>query len=237
MNNNYRNNDVIKNYHYRNLTTIIMDYPMSWMFRLPESGVFALINRVNRKVYVWYSCNPLESLMRIIDNINKRASKDYIELADDKLKLKFAILESNPADSEMVLLAKCNYWKAHYRNKNYSLYNRSNSIHYEAKIEFDIAYNTLVFAKKGSNKTLIAVFKTKREAVKWLKRRFKYGVILPIPHNNDLTVNYLSRINKRDTEQARTLSKPSRKELVIDKEYEDELEKLLQCVEYEDEEG
>ena len=174
---------------YRKLTTVDMKFEFKTLLELPNQAVLGLFNEVDRKVYIWFSINPIESIMRLVNSINKMSSIEFRSLYEDRNKLELRVIETG--SDVRLLKAKSHYWKTHYINNKYSLYNRLNKdIKYEIKYNFDFNLNTLVFAKSNYDAVMIAVFPTKAEAEIWVETAFEYNVILPIIRDDELTRKY-----------------------------------------------
>jgi len=147
---------------------------ISLLLDLPISGLYALQNDIDSKVYVLYSSNIYVALGKLLTGIKDRSN---VALRDDVSKLRLVVLETCPSDFKL-LRSRYNHWVDVYSKKGYSSYRNYAGSKYKVSIRLvqtptgDYEHRVYLVSKR-SRKILLAVFLTATEADSWVAATYK----------------------------------------------------------------
>lgn len=160
---------------------------------LSNSGLFALINDFDRKVYVGYSRNILDALKRIVSDLNDNL-KTHKNIKEDFTKLRLVVLEKM-TDVRLMKILYNNYIE-HYRNIGYTSYRNVIPIKLRVRIEITLDYKILVhLVCNNKTKIVVGVFDKMKEADSFVADFYTDRKIKLVYANNALTRNYYSGIS------------------------------------------
>ena len=142
------------------------------LVNLPISGLFAILNDIDKKVYVLYTCNIYVSIGKLLTAIKDGSSS----LSNDVGKLELVVVETLEGDVK-TLRAKYDYWLSHYKALGYSNYrNYENIAKYKLRIQYtkldDQIVHAVYLVSRKSKKYLLAAFHTAQEADTWVSESF-----------------------------------------------------------------
>lgn len=169
-----------------------MEVDLKLLLKLPQRAVIALINDQDRCVYVTHSSCVVESLGKLIRQLQDK-THNCLNLIIDRDKLRFEVLEvvQNPD----ALGVRTRYWVDQYVAKGYGLYSKPNAVKYRLRVEYDDYARVIVKAVNTRNKGyVIGVFRNLGLANQWIENTFKdKEYIIPQYANNELTKSYLEQ--------------------------------------------
>lgn len=142
------------------------------LVNLPISGLFAILNDIDKKVYVLYTCNIYVAMGKLLTSIKDGSSP----LSQDVKKLELVVIETMEGDIK-VLRAKYDYWLSHYKTMGYSNYRNYQDIaKYKLRIQYtkinDEIIHVVYLVSRKSKKHLLAAFRTAQEADSWVLESF-----------------------------------------------------------------
>lgn len=159
---------------------------------LSVSGVWALVNLVDNKIYINYSNNILASLSRNISEIldNSHSCRPIIS---DYAKLELVILETHVPHNQ--LKVKSGYYMDSYKNNGWSLYNTNPPVKYTVKtlIAKDCKAH-VVLVNKRNDKLVVGVFDSIYEADEFSSSVYPNNTVTTILYSqNSLTKEFLRK--------------------------------------------
>lgn len=162
------------------------------LLQLPKTAVIALINDQDKCVYVTHSSCVVESLGKLIRQLQDK-THNCIRLVSDREKLRFEILEV--VQNIDALGVRTRYWIDQYVAKGYTPYNKPNVVKYRLRVEYDDYARVIVKAVNTGNKGyVIGVFRNLGLANQWIENTFKdKEYIIPQYAKNELTKAYLEK--------------------------------------------
>lgn len=155
-----------------------------------SKGVYALINASKKRVYIGFGVNMLNSLTRLIGDLN--TNKDYAEMASDVEDLSAVILETNEGYSPGALRVRVGHWVAKYKAEGWGLYREYAGMTYVPRLTTDVSGRTMaVLTRPGCKPIVVGVFVRRYDAELFLKLNYEGKEILePIYAKNEHTKNW-----------------------------------------------
>ncbi len=137
-----------------------------------QSGVYALINHQEKRLYLGCSKDMLKALIRILDDL--KTNKQYSELLKDYDKLEFCTIETSPSTSSMAYLRlRLGYFRILWENNGYSFYNSDKGLRLRVNSYLGSDSKVYVEVVSQSNKRIIVgVFNRVRDADSFIKRHY-----------------------------------------------------------------
>jgi hypothetical protein len=166
------------------------------LLSLPQSGVYALIDDVNKRIYVDASYDVTGSLVRLAKAIRDRESWCR-NLSNDIGKLRFVVLEKDIPRNKLKL--RLNYWYDRYQAEGYDAYHRKGKrVSYRVIVDawmsphHQLLVNVLLVNKRG-DKTVVGVFHTLEEADAFRMRNYADGVYDVVYDDGTLSKRYIKK--------------------------------------------
>lgn len=166
--------------------------------KLTVSGVFALINNEDKRVYIGTSRCISASLSSIFRKIRGNEFR-YEDMVDDVDKLEAIVLEEDVTDVRLSKV-KAQYWCTHYVDLGYSLYRTVPLIRYRVVSEVEdvsngsksILYRVMVrLVNTRYESEVVGVFEDVYSAKSFMDQYYPNGVVKGIfVSDNDLTTKY-----------------------------------------------
>lgn len=164
------------------------------MYNLSRSGIYALIDKRSRYVYICYSHDVIQSLSRNISQIASRTHR-YKQLVRSRKRLDFVYLENiHYEDSRIDIASKVHYWIEYYKNLEYTVLNKVKIKQY--KVRTDITTDKIIHVKlisRSYKELVVGVFDNMIEANEFAKLYKQMNFITPIYSTNALTRAYVVR--------------------------------------------
>lgn len=158
---------------------------------LPKSGVFALINKQDNKVYLAFSSYILGAVSKILYGIYNK-DKKYRKLRDDLDKLEFVVLfETVNPD---IMIQQYNYYCDYYKIINYSFYRDYKARRYKVRTELNDSKVFVYLVTNSNKKKLVGVFTKIHEANEFIKVNYSVDYIKPVIADNELTKRYIEML-------------------------------------------
>lgn len=157
---------------YARLNTVLTTYCrnmnnlFSALLDAPRSSVYALVNEVDKTVYVSYSTSVITSLARLIERHRNDIGFRY-KLGEDLSKFSFVVLEEN--DCRNTLMVRVGLYMRRYKNTGYTLLDERVPVEYRLKVmKMDDGKSSskglgLYLVSKRNSKILLGTFRTRKE--------------------------------------------------------------------------
>lgn len=144
---------------------------------LPDSAIAGFFNETDRKVYLLYSEALLDALVRNVRQI-KNGSHTCKELADDKNKLEFKVIETTNDDLRLKYLN----WTEELKRQGYSMYRNYTPINLYAKTAYSKNLKSIEVRiyNKRYEWFVVGVFNTAKEADEWMAQTYPEGRVREI---------------------------------------------------------
>lgn len=154
---------------------------------LPKQGIFYLCNKETKSVYIGYSSNIPNAIIKLLNNSNKFDGYyfDTLEIVTDKKNLRI----------------RCQYFKDLYSNMGYTLINNNRVSNRKLVIKVLEDFRSLGVGKflfyvkivsKGYGAITVGVFQHGSESELFVAQKYNNGVVDIIYANNDLTKEFLN---------------------------------------------
>lgn len=180
------------------------------MYKIPSKGIYCLINKTNKRIYIKHSFDICMSISRVLGDIRGKKSI-YKQLIKDASKLQFLYLEDiNIDDSITDIQVKMDHHVKDYLSQGYSLYNSKYKL-VKFKVSIEVSEDLkLVYVKLCSrNKNTyitVGVFDKMYDAEEFAACFDAMDVIRPVYASNELTRKYfLSKSNHTVNEEIEEL--------------------------------
>lgn len=180
------------------LNTLQDPINLETLLNLNCNGLYALVNDIDRKADIRYSCNLLRAIAALVESI-KGNSVVPLELAKDASKLKLVILEKNVAN---LGLSHAKYMDQ-YRKQGYSLYRTKPGAKFKVQVDIDyvkeIHYTQYYFVVRliyGAKTKIVGVFDNIEELQDFMRQHYSAGAIDEVFANNNLTAMFLEKHKK-----------------------------------------
>lgn len=158
------------------------------LLQLSVSGVYALINDSNRRVYVSYGTSIIDSLQRLIRDLKKPDTKLKL-LKEDLEKLRFVILETCDEDKMKPLYT---YYTEQFIEKGFETYRNYKSTKYKVRITLGPDLKVHVQLVNKSRKIItVGVFHHVHNAETFVRINYSKPYIYPIYAKNELTQQFI----------------------------------------------
>lgn len=169
-----------------------MTLDVKQLLNLPQRAVIALINDQDRIVYITHSSCVVESLGKLIRQLQDK-THNCLNLIIDREKLRFEVLEV--VQNIDALGVRTRYWIDQHVVKGYALYSKPNAVKYRLRVEYDDYARVIVKAVNTRNKGyVIGVFRNLGLANQWIENTYKdKEYIIPQYAKNELTKSYLEK--------------------------------------------
>lgn len=164
---------------------------------IPQSGVYALINETDRKIYITYSNYIFGSLSRIIRELKNDmfVPKELVDNVDD---LEFRVLEQCWDLPNQKLRAT--FYMREFKKAGYTLFKEVKFVEYTVRktvgADWRKIYKNLVYVQLVANcnaKLTVAVFPKMEQAEEFIKKYYENGVNRIVYGENQLSRDYLNR--------------------------------------------
>lgn len=171
-----------------------------WKFfwNIPKSGLFALVNKSNKRVYISHSRDIPSSLARLVRDIGSRHSI-YKQLIKDVKKLEFTLLENiNIYDSLLDIHCKMDYYITEYKQLGYEIYNSRYKLQ-KFKVRIDVELDRLVYVKlisKSYKQIVVGVFDNMDDAIEFSYIFDVMDIVIPVYSINNYTRSYILSLKK-----------------------------------------
>lgn len=160
------------------------------LYKLPRSGIYCLLHKRKKKIYITHSKNICTSLSKNIKDIQDNVHI-YKQLRKDVKSLEFVILEVLDLDMSLTDIHNriYNYINI-YKQDGYTLYNEKVKL-IKNKVTIQIVdYLVHVVVGNTRKSTLCGIFDNMEDAVKFKEVLENQEVILPIQATNSETLSY-----------------------------------------------
>lgn len=155
---------------------------------LPRQGIYYLINQVDRKVYINYSSNIPNAIVKLLSDSNFGDGYYFnvLEIVTDKKNLRI----------------RCQYFKDLYSNMNYNLINNKRVSNRKIVIKLlpdfrghidGMCFFYIKIVSKGYGELTVGVFKHITEVDSFMSQNYSNGFNNIIYADNDLTKEYLKK--------------------------------------------
>lgn len=178
--------ELINNYGYRNMNIEIQS-----LRQFASSGVFSLLDRAKKRVYLGFGVNMLNSITRLIEA--SRTDKDLQEFMGSP-GLEIGLVESLETNGSPGLLrTKLAHWTAEYERLGYTHVRSYRGMRYKTKTVLDISGRVVVMlTRPGCKPIVVGVFVRPRDAQLFLELNYDGKEILqPIYCKNKYTKEWL----------------------------------------------
>lgn len=144
------------------------------------SGVFALVNEQDKKVYVAYSSCFLVSIARLLHDIKDNSGSIAIDtlqaLKKDIHLLQYVSLEITTLDRHEQMLRQV-YWLERYKTLGYSSYRKEYvGVQYKVKVELhDNGLLHVYLVSKRYKKLLVGTFSSVTECDQFVEKHYPEG--------------------------------------------------------------
>jgi len=159
---------------------------------LNSPGVYAFLNTEDKQIYITQSNNILSSVSRNIAQIRDK-SHPCRPLLRKLPKLQLIVLEHELSTKNRKI--RVGYWKTHYKNKGYELYNPSIPVTYkiQTRITSDYFVHVLLINKRN-DKIVVGVFNTLFESESFISEHYPNQSINNVIYSsNDLTKSFYNK--------------------------------------------
>lgn len=154
---------------------------------LSKQGIYYLINQESRKVYINYSSNIPNAIVKLLDssNFDNNYKFSILEIVTDKKNLRI----------------RCQYFKDLYSNMGYTLINSNRVSNRKLVIKLlpdfrgHITGMCLFYVKivsKGYGELIVGVFQHSSEVDSFVAQNYSNGINNIIYADNDITKEYLN---------------------------------------------
>lgn len=148
---------------------------------LPESGIAAFVNDLDKKVYLFYSESLMEALMRNLKDmkLNRHSCKALVK---DMNILKFKVIETIPSCKASDLKLSYMNWTEEYKRMGYSMYRNYTPIKLYARAAYskDLKHIEVRIYNKRYEWFVVGVFDTAKEADEWMTQTYPEGRVREI---------------------------------------------------------
>lgn len=163
------------------------------LLQLNIPGVFALINPVDKKIYIGVGVSMLKAVIRLLDDLT--TNKAYSEIGADLRHLQFTVLEN--CDRSLTrhgLGIKLAWWVQKYEQEGYGLYSSNKGSRLRVNTFLDASGHVNVEIVSGGNKrVIVGVFKRVKEADQFVEENYKGNVKKIVYADNWLTNKLLKK--------------------------------------------
>jgi hypothetical protein len=160
---------------------------------LSKPGIWALVNEVDRKVFLSFSGSMADSLTRNMMAL-KDGSHRYKPMVEDVSKLTLKVLEEF-SGSNVENRLRLNYWIDHFKQQKYRLYNKDVSI--KLCIRKDLVakpVGVLVSLINRRYKRIpLGIFKNMTEADRFIETHYSNGIYNIIKASNQMSLDYFRK--------------------------------------------
>jgi hypothetical protein len=164
-----------------------MGLDLNTLISLPESGVAAFVNHLDRKVLLFHSSFLTDAIARYVRLIRLN-EMNSVDIYEDRNKLTFELLETT--DNPVALPVRLRYWRDQFVAKGYGLYKPVTGIKYRLRIDYDGESSKVLVTAINARFTpyIIGVFRNLGLAHQWVGNTFKdRNYIVPQYAANKLT--------------------------------------------------
>lgn len=166
------------------------------LLSLPESGVYALVNEIDKKVLIVSSSDLVSSYLRLIKGIQSGSSTLYRNLRVNTQSLIFVLLEK--VTDKYNLTVRRDYFEDYYRNNGYSLYALTGKrVKYTIKtniIHVDFSPKCIVYLRSNrGSKVVVGAFDNVDECNTFVETHYSNGVPNIVYSDNESTKKYKLR--------------------------------------------
>lgn len=145
---------------------------------LSKPGIFALVNEIDRRVFISPSTDILKSCSRIFNEL-KFNKHGIPELVADRHLLDIVLLEEN--DNKILRLSNIDIYAKRYSDEGYTFYRQPIYAKYEWHIEIKSDWVIEVSIKSSFGTTYkAAIFKTMPEAKSFIEQNKKEKILRDI---------------------------------------------------------
>lgn len=163
---------------------------MKDLFKLPESGVYALIEPTLNRAHIVSTTDILGSLGRLVDLMKN--DKRYSQLRGNYDTVVFVLLESTVCRNNYRI--KQTYWEDKYKRMGYTLYVETQGVRYKAVVEtVNVNFKLrpcVQLVSKNRKRVTVGVFESLNDAETFHSLYYKDGVYDIVYAQNDLTKSY-----------------------------------------------
>lgn len=135
--------------------------------------VYGIVNEEDKLVVVGSTTNLYLAIGRLM-GVLQMGSCEYGTLKEDLNICSVSILETGVPKEH--LKVRTRHWIDHYLSRNYKQYKDTNPVLYTLSTEMDYYHGQLRYLvylqNRRSEKTIIGVFKKKREMTEWIRRSY-----------------------------------------------------------------
>jgi hypothetical protein len=155
------------------------------------NGVYYVINRSRKRVYLGFGVNMLNSLTRLLGDL--KTNKALAQMAADAADLEFGVAEKIETSDPGVLRVRMKYWSEEYKKLGYSLYRTYEGMKYKVKTVLDISGRVVVMlTRPGCKPIVVGVFVRPHDAKLFVRLNYTGKEILqPIFCNNKYTKDWI----------------------------------------------
>lgn len=176
---------------------MILNKVFEEMYNFPQSGIYVIINKKKKYVYISYSKNLLTTVCKNIREMQNRVHV-YKPLNKGDIKdWKFSIIETINKDDNSILdiSTKINYYITEYRNIGYDIKTYTNIVKFKFRV--DVGQDYRVYCKlitRGYKEYVVGVFNNRQESKQFEELYRNMKVIIPIYSINSLTKEYIETL-------------------------------------------
>jgi hypothetical protein len=168
-----------------------MNITIQSLREMSSPGVFLLLERRKKRVYVGFGVNMLNSVTRLIGDLN--VNKSLSEMAEDAPFLEISIAEKIETTDQGKLRVRMRYWSQEYKKLGYTLYRKYEGMRYKVKTVLDISGRVVVMlTRPGCKPIVVGVFVRPHDAKLFVRLNYAGKEILePIYCGNKYTKDWL----------------------------------------------
>ncbi len=163
------------------------NFSFQLLSKMSCSGVYLVLNRAKKRVYVGFGVNMLNSVTRLVEAY--RTSGELSQMREDEAELEVAVAESLETSDQGLLRTRMKYWSGEYKKLGYSLYRSYEGMSYKCKTVLDISGKVVVMlTRPGCRPIVVGVFKRAFDAKIFVDREYKGKTVdVPVYCKNELT--------------------------------------------------
>lgn len=159
--------------------------------KIPKSGIYCLIHKKRKNVYIYHSIDICTSIVRHLKNIQDK-THIYKQIIKDQKSLEFVFLENIYKQNKSDIDVKLYHWMKHYKELGYNVYNYINLCRYRTRIDIDDIrlYLYVKLISRRYDEVIVGKFDNIIEAREFAKLYENMEFITPIYAINNLSREY-----------------------------------------------